>query len=150
MNNDSELILSIEEIHDYELEHKYKGPRNEDYSYNYTSDGFKIKTNKQDIYALISNRQECCETWGYMSTNDNISDFINSKLLGISKTDTCLNTKKLKEKYDPYDEKESDVIFINIETDRGTLQFTLYNSQNGYYGHNIRIISDKLNIDDTL
>lgn len=38
---------------------------------------------------------------------------------------------------------EGEAMFINFETSKGTLQFTLYNSHNGYYGHTAKVISKR-------
>lgn len=104
-------------------------------------DGFQIKTDKQTILLLISNSQSCCEYWGYFISNDTFQDFIGSELKEITLTDNSLNTKKLPE----YGLDEGDCMFINIETSNGTLQFTAYNSHNGYYGHEAVVISTQLN-----
>ena len=38
-----------------------------------------------------------------------------------------------------------DIQFINFETDRGVFQLTVYNTHNGYYGHDIFIqVDDKI------
>lgn len=103
--------------------------------------GFLIITNKQSIELSIDNYQSCCEDWGYFLSEDNIDEFVGAIILNISLTDTCLRTEKLPE----YGVEESGgVMFVNIETDRGLLQFTAYNSHNGYYGHDARIKSTQL------
>lgn len=33
------------------------------------------------------------------------------------------------------------VMFINIETTKGFLQFVVYNEHNGYYGHSVLLVS---------
>ena len=41
-------------------------------------------------------------------------------------------------------------MFINVETTRGLLQFAAYNEHNGYYGHDVLLVSkydDKTIID---
>ena len=58
-----EVIEKIEELNDYKIE-----SNNSWYSSEY--DGFLIKTNKQNIRILILNGQNCCENWGYFSTNE--------------------------------------------------------------------------------
>lgn len=32
-------------------------------------------------------------------------------------------------------------MFINVETTRGLLQFAAYNEHNGYYGHDVLLVS---------
>jgi hypothetical protein len=49
-----------------------------------------------------------------------------------------MNKKKLP------DLDKGEAVFVNFETDRGTLQFTAYNGHNGYYGHTVYIETQKL------
>jgi hypothetical protein len=106
--------------------------------------GYLITTNKQKIEILIDNLQDCCEEWGYVCSEDNPNDFIGAKLLNIVLVDEGLKT------YDFVGDSECTAMFINLETDKGLLQFVLYNIHNGYYGHEVRIRSHQLNCDDTL
>jgi hypothetical protein len=103
-------------------------------------EGFIVKTDKQEIRMLISNSQSCCESFGHFSSNDDIKEFIGANLLEIKLVDTCLNVKKLQDGV-----SQDDTIFVNLETDRGILQFAVYNSHNGYYGHEVIIRSNQLN-----
>ena len=41
---------------------------------------------------------------------------------------------------------ENDCMFINLETNKGTLQLTVYNQHNGYYEHSVRILKNKTNM----
>lgn len=109
-------------------------------------DGFVIKTNKQIIKLGIENGQSCCEYWGYFMTEDNFKEFEGSKLIDITLTDTSLKTKKL---YEECIETE-ECMFVNLNTDKGLLQFVAYNSHNGYYGHEAVIISETLNHSEML
>lgn len=102
-----------------------------------TCDGYKIKTDKQEILLLISNGQSCCEQWGYFISNDDFKDFIGATITEIKAGDTNLNLTKLVDTYD------GDSAFVNIETNKGTLQFVAYNSHNGYYGHSYYIVSNQ-------
>ena len=102
-------------------------------------DGWKIKTNKQNIKLLISNEQCCCEGFGIISTEDNLKDFIGAELFGISTTDTDLRTELIKNNEDLQYMDEGDFIFINFKTSKGDFQLAVYNSHNGYYGHTVLI-----------
>lgn len=53
----TEIIEKIEEVEDIPDQFK-------EYSW-CKGDGYKITTNKQEIYILIDNDQSCCESWGY-------------------------------------------------------------------------------------
>ena len=103
--------------------------------------GYKITTDEQEIKILIENEQFCCEDWGYICSEDNLSDFIGAEIISIKTTDDALKTTEL---------KLEDVgvsgrcFFVTIETTKGPLQFTLYNEHSGYYGHEVRIISKQI------
>lgn len=108
-------------------------------------DGYLIITDKQTIRLGVSNEQACCERIGYFSTPDEIASFIGSTLLEMKITDICLNPHKLDaEMY------EGGAMFVDIVTDRGVLQFTVYNAHNGYYGHEAVAVSRQLNHAQTI
>ncbi len=107
-----------------------------------TKDGFIITTSEQSIKLGIDNRQACCENWGYFMSEDDTSDFIGAKLIDVKITDTLLNQNN---EFDVNNIYEGDVMFLNIETDKGLLQFVAYNEHNGYYGHEACVISKQLN-----
>lgn len=124
--------------------------------------GFLIITNRQCIYILIENYQKCCENWGYeackdsgiIETQDDLKDFIGAELISIESIEpgthngiSVYNT--LLEEID-YDRSEIAAEFVNIKTSNGLLQFAIYNCHNGYYGHNIYIVSNQINIKDYL
>lgn len=109
-------------------------------------DGYIITTNKQTIKVGISNDQSCCENWGYLTTNDNLSEFVGATLVSIATVDTALNVKAIKEA----DLYEPNMMFVNFSTDRGTMQLVAYNDHNGYYGHAAVVISETFNHEETL
>jgi hypothetical protein len=113
-------------------------------NYNSGYDGFIIKTNKQEIKLGIEGGQCCCEQFGYFMTNDEVKDFIGAEVLDVTVTDEILNTEKFVETYD------GGCMFINIVTNIGVLQFTAYNSHNGYYGHDAVVLSEQLNYSEVL
>lgn len=88
----------------------------------------------------ISDEPDCCEVWGAMLSEDNLSRFIGSDLLEVYFTDTSLNTEYLQTiaKY-KYPDDYHNVQFINVKTSKGTFQFTVYNCHNGYYGHDVTV-----------
>lgn len=128
-----EKIIEIKEVEDVKVG-----------KYGYECDGFEIVTNKQSIKLLIENGQYCCENAGYFMSEDDFSKFIGAKLIDITITDDCLNTKKFNEEL-KYGVDSGDCMFVNINTNKGTLQFTAYNEHNGYYGHSAYVISEQLN-----
>jgi hypothetical protein len=126
-----EKILRIEET-------VFKTSKNDWSNY----EGFQIITDKQTIQIGISNSQSCCESWGYLITNDSTDEFIDSELLNIVIVDSALNDKKIEE-IEYLD--SGDAMFVNFETSKGLLQIVAYNCHNGYYGHNAVLISKQLN-----
>ena len=124
-----EKILRIEETN-------FKTKENDWNSY----EGYQIITDKQTIKLGISDGQYCCERSGYFMSEDDFSEFIGANIIDLAITDTCLNTKKLEEEelYEP------DLMFVNLNTDKGLLQFVAYNSHNGYYGHSAVVVSEQL------
>lgn len=95
-------------------------------------DGFKITTRKGDIYFLINNGSQCCENWGYMSTDDNLDQYIGSDLLKIELTGINLTTKDFFEYIE-----DDEIQFVTVTTSAGVFQLAVYNAHNGYYGHSI-------------
>lgn len=122
-------------------------------------DGFKITTTEQEIYLVIDNIQCCCENFGYFMSEDNIDNFIGTELLDIKITDTMnksITVDVLKENYLDFDPEgnidiyDGDIMFVDIITSNGVLQFVAYNEHNGYYGHDAWVISRQLNYNQCL
>ncbi|PEO36747.1 DUF7448 domain-containing protein [Bacillus wiedmannii] len=107
-------------------------------------EGYAITTDKQTIKLLINSGQCCCENYGYFMSEDNLEEFIGAELLDIKVTDTSRNVTKLKE-LDLEDMYGGDIMFVDLITSDGTLQFAAYNEHNGYYGHEAKVISQQLN-----
>lgn len=112
--------------------------------YSQNMDGFRIVTDKQEILLGINGSQSCCESFGYFMTNDNIEDFIGATIREIRLTNTLLEVENFDKEY------SGEVMFVNIETSRGTLQFVAYNDHNGYYGHDAVVVSNQLKHEECL
>lgn len=131
-------IVSIKEVINYEFK---KG---------YGFDGYEVITEQERYLILISNMQNCCEDWGYTTTNDDVNDFIGSELIDVTFTDTSLNTLNIK-KVSVYNYVH-DVVgvqFVNFVTSYGVLQLAVYNAHNGYYGHDIKVIKNDVELLDS-
>jgi hypothetical protein len=102
-------------------------------------DGFVITTDQQEIKLGIDNGQCCCEEWGYFMSEDDLSEFIGSNLISVQVVSTALKKWDVIENI--YD---GDVMFVNIQTSNGLLQFVAYNEHNGYYGHEACVISKQV------
>ena len=125
-----ETILEIEEFFGEKLEKS---------EYNWsTFDGFRIKTSEKELVLAISDGASCCENFGTISTEDDFEEFIGAEIRNILITEGNLTSElmeNLSKEYVSSDETE----FITLETTKGTLQFAVYNSHNGYYGHSVYI-----------
>lgn len=101
-------------------------------------DGFKIETNSGDFIVAVSSSQSCCENWGQITSADNLDDFIGAEIANyrFDDSDNYQDCEILKNKFEDYVDV-LDCAFISLETDRGLLQFAVYNHHNGYYGHHV-------------
>lgn len=114
-------------------------------------DGYKVATNNNTYLVLIGNGQDCCERWGYLTSEDDLGYFIGAELRDVVLTDTALNRERVEES-GYYDYEDSGGIqFVDFVTDRGTFQLAVYNAHNGYYGHSIVVLkNDTVLLEDTL
>ena len=110
-------------------------------------EGYQVITDQQTIKVGISSGQSCCESYGYLTTNDNLKEFEGAELLSISIVDAALNNKKIEE-LEYLD--EGGAMFVNFETSKGLMQLVAYNAHNGYYGHDAVLISKQLNVSESL
>lgn len=148
-----EKILKIEEVESLPSEDdEYKA-----YSLLGTRSGFQITTDKQIIQLLIEDEQNCCEDWGYLLSEDNLEEFIGEYITDIYLTDKKLKTINTYKQLDGSTieflmgiHEKLDIVFVNVETTKGLLQFAAYNAHNGYYGHKVFINSKQLNYKETL
>jgi hypothetical protein len=120
-------------------------------------DGYEVKTEKHTIRVLIDNGQSCCESWGYFSSDDDLSGFVGADLRDIELTDKALKVESLPNDVVSYDDKTKidiyggGIQFVTFKTDRGDFQLAVYNSHNGYYGHGIIVsVDEEIRHDDTL
>lgn len=79
----------------------------------------------------IESGQHCCESWNYLHSVDDPDEFIGAKVLAVEEVDTWPDT------IPPCGHGGSDFGFqaIRVTTDRGLLDFVVYNEHNGYYSH---------------
>ena len=103
-------------------------------------DGFVITFDNDTTLALIvSSGQSCCEQYGAVTTEENLQDYIGAEYIQHDIVDQQLAVRSNiiadSNIYDIPSLDSGDIIFLNVQTDRGTLQFSVYNCHNGYYGH---------------
>lgn len=110
-------------------------------------DGYIVTTEKQTIKVGISNSGHCCEHFGYLTTNDDLSEFVGAYLTQIATVDTALKVEPLK---DAHVTDVNACMFVNFSTSRGTMQLVAYNEHNGYYGHDAVVVSESFNHQENL
>ena len=116
-------------------------------------DGYEVHTDKQVIVVKIDNRIDCCEHPGCFIVNDDVRDFIGANLLDVYVTDIETNSYAIpivRQMEGEIIEEPENIMFVNLVTDRGNLQFIAYNSHNGYYGHDAVLISNQLTFSEVL
>jgi hypothetical protein len=123
--------------------------RNQRDGYSTEMDGYRITTDRQVILVGIDNSQSCCENWGYLTSEDDLRDFIGAQLSDIRVTDTALNTA-MEAKIKDLSLYEGSCMFVTFDTSKGSFQFVAYNDHNGYYGHNAVVISNQVTESDIL
>lgn len=104
--------------------------------------GYSLETTKHKYHILIDNYSFCCEEWGYMTSEDDLKDYIGTELKEVRLTDIALNQAKIDEDFpDGFD--FGGIQFVDFVTDNGVFQIAVYNAHNGYYGHSILIAQDE-------
>mgnify|MGYP000876036974 FL=1 len=132
---DKEYIESIIEFHNRKV-NKYD-----------RWDGLSVTTNKRRITLAISSVQSCCEHYGTILSEDDKSLYIGTELMSINFIDACSYDEcevLKKSRLESCDVDVLDCAFINLNTDKGKLQFAVYNNHNGYYGHDIKFIEEDI------
>ena len=109
-----------------------------------SEEGFEIVCDDQMIEVKIDAVSDCCEVWGHVASENDFSKFIGAGVVGVRVVDTALRT------YDGIPEYETEIMFVNVDTTAGMLQFAVYNSHNGYYGHTARVSSRDLDHSEVL
>jgi hypothetical protein len=69
--------------------------------------------------------QSCCES-RYMTTDDNLADYIGAKLLSAAVKDGPTETGEYGD--------DHEIAFLEVATDRGSFTVATHNEHNGYYG----------------
>ena len=80
-------------------------------------------------------------------SEDNTSEFIGAQLLAVTVTDTALKTYIVK---DLKNLEEGRVMFVDLKTSTGVLQFVAYNAHNGDYGHEAKVECTQLQYSEIL
>lgn len=88
-------------------------------------DVLKMETACKEFFEIFDDGQSCCEA-RYMETSDKLGDFIGATILDVKTVDGG-------ETENAYGDVH-EIQFLNIDTDKGLLQFATHNEHNGYYG----------------
>lgn len=127
--------------------------------------------NGKTVFFGIADNSNCCESWDYLYSSDEVKDFIGAEYLGIEERSTWPSTIDIPEECKSYrndeswdylcssdqvedfindEEFDSDCGFqsIDVKTSKGTLQFVVYNIHNGYYSHAVITIDEENQIND--
>ena len=135
-------ITTIDELFDVEI---FQDGYTQEYS------GYRLTlSDNNSIMFMIDSYQQCCESFGYLSTNDNIQDFIGSTIqkVEIVTGDNYTKSDLIISNYNGKDTIEVDVkecVFLIVTTDKGELTFAVYNAHNGYYSHDVKVfVGDKV------
>lgn len=117
----------------------------EDRQWEYDNSSFEgyviVLEDGSEIKVGIDDSQQCCEQAGYLTSSDHLQDFIGEEFISISLVDTPIIGIDLKS----IEVDEGSCMFVNIETSNGILQLVCYNEHNGYYSHEVVVISRELN-----
>ena len=86
----------------------------------------------------IKDGQQCCESYGYISWQEDtdFNDYIGAEVRNISFVEDSGN----KEFIGWIAGESIDInccMFFDVKTDKGDLNFAVYNEHNGYYGHRV-------------
>lgn len=100
----------------------------------------------------IYQHSNCCENWGYLTSEDDLEQFVGADLINVYMVDTALKVYPvMKEAFNSNEESSEDCVqFVNINTSVGMLQLVAYNAHNGYYGHAVVLESENLSHRETI
>lgn len=121
--------------------------KHEEYEYS----GYEVVTNLHTYRFGIEDYTQCCESWGYITSEDEFDRFIGKELVEVDTTDKYSVTKSMLREENGGVELE-ELVFVTFKlSDGDVLQFAVYNQHNGYYGHSIGFwIDDNREISDSI
>lgn len=101
--------------------------------------GYVVALDDGAVYQMgIQDGQSCCENYGYLTSQDDFTDFIGADLLSVAMVDDQLKHYDVSSVYD------GAAMFVNVDTSVGLLQFVAYNEHNGYYSHNAVLVQNSI------
>jgi hypothetical protein len=94
----------------------------------------ELDPSKVIVMVGVDNNSQCCEKWGYLSSDDNLDYYTDAIVTDVRIVDRAYNSKTV------VDVDEGGIVFVDIYTTKGMLQLSVYNANNGYYGHDAIVI----------
>ena len=102
-------------------------------------EGYRIKTEQDNIKFVVDNSKNVGELWGYLSTPEDLKDYIGVEYLGYT------SDSRDKTKVSNSIERLSNCQFLNIKTSNGDIDFVVYNAcSNFYHKETLLIINNKI------
>jgi len=147
-----EIVDSIVAVKNEKLLTKHMDfPNNKDYDEYKVYAGYKITTNKQVISILICDEADGCESYGIITTDDDLPYYVGAEVVSIVSVDMDYKAHPLFGMIEPNidldDGNELECCFVDMNTSLGKIQFAIYNCHNGYYGHRVLVKSEQLSLD---
>lgn len=135
-SNENTTIVAIEHVNDDNTDDpKCPGKRLRWECYR-----FIMSDPTKNITCKIDNQSQCCETFG-------IHVILNSSHVGLEYYVGASYSDVNVEQPLPYNTNDGEcamnLINVNIITDRGSIKCQLYNEHNGYYSHDVYILTEK-------
>jgi hypothetical protein len=90
-------------------------------------DELHIRFKNNTFIRIADDGQSCCEA-RFMTTDDNLGDYVGGNLLNIEVKPIPIPLK------DNEDDDYHDIEFLEITTTKGSFVITNHNEHNGYYG----------------
>lgn len=105
--------------------------------------GYRVVTTEQVVTLAIDSETWYCEDWGYVLHGDP-AQHVGAELRGVAISDTNRTGREFTHPQRGPGPWEPHVLLVDVETDRGTLQFAAFNSHDGDYAHRAHIRSRQL------
>lgn len=111
--------------------------------------GYRVKTTKGVYLVVVSDLQDCCESYGSEHHIDDggedLSYFIGSDLVAVL-TDGTPHNIGIHTDYIP----DTHSMFVDFKTTKGVFTLTCYNAHNGHYAHEAGVYFRSLNGTETM
>lgn len=107
-------------------------------SITFDGDYLRLMFESDRVLTITDHGQSCCEN-RYMTTDDNLADFVGAGLLNIAIKELPIPLSQ----YGQDSLGEHEVVFLEVVTTKGSFVITNHNEHNGYYGGFSMRLEDK-------